>query len=734
MKKLIYSIFFFIIIFITAAVTYLSTIGYETTKFNQLIREEIKEKEPNIEVLIKRIKIKLDLKKFNLFLATSEPTIVYQDVKIPVLDIKAYFKLLSLLEAKPNLERIILNIGSFKTQDLQKIAVRIKPSNFKSYLLNNIIKGEVVKSNFDLSLSNNLRIKDYKINGKIKNLNTKISKDTIINDISFNFVLDKNLILLNSIKTNFKKIFITNGTIKIEKKEKIEISGKFNSKFDLKKNEIINLFSKRKIDFFEKNIIKTRGTALHEFALELSSTLELLDYDYSTNGKIDEAKILFKENFKPKIFEKAVKKILFEKTNFKINLNKKNKNSLILEGNYKTNNSEYKKLKVLNNLNFKNSDFTVELDMGEDLFIDLINFKTNKEKKGTVKSRFIIGNNGLDIRSFEFNEEKNLIKIKNLKIDKKNQIDVLKNIKIYTFKDGSKNNDFEISFGKKVLIKGQKYDATFLLNQFTNQKESILLKKINNEIEIDLKTLFTKSLIPLNNFRLIGKIEKGEFVKISSKSEFKDNKYLDISLKRDEGKNRILEVYSDLPRAILADYKFFEGIKEGKLLYTSVIDKSGSVSKLTIENFKVTKAPAFATLLTLADLGGIADLLSGDGMSFDILEINLKEDKNTQTIEEILALGPSVSLQLDGYIEKKTGLVSLSGTMVPAKMLNNLISKIPVVGDILVGEKAGEGVFGVSFKMKGLPGKIKTTVNPVKTLTPRFITRALEKRKKEKSK
>ena len=96
MKKLIYSIFFFIIIFITAAVTYLSTIGYETTKFNQLIREEIKEKEPNIEVLIKRIKIKLDLKKFNLFLVTSKPTIVYQDVKIPVLDIKAYFELFSL--------------------------------------------------------------------------------------------------------------------------------------------------------------------------------------------------------------------------------------------------------------------------------------------------------------------------------------------------------------------------------------------------------------------------------------------------------------------------------------------------------------------------------------------------------------------------------------------------------------------------------------------------------------
>jgi hypothetical protein len=63
-------------------------------------------------------------------------------------------------------------------------------------------------------------------------------------------------------------------------------------------------------------------------------------------------------------------------------------------------------------------------------------------------------------------------------------------------------------------------------------------------------------------------------------------------------------------------------------------------------------------------------------------------------------------------------------------MLNSLISKIPVVGNILIGNKVGEGVFGVSFKMKGLPGKVKTTVNPVKTLTPRFITRAVERIKK----
>lgn len=734
MKKFFYSIFILIIIFFIVAAAYLSIIGYETSRFNQLIKEEIKEKEPNIEVFIKKIKIKLDLRKFNLFLTTSEPEIVYQDVKLPILDIKAYFKLLSLLESKPNLHRIILNIDTFKTQDLQKVAIRIKPSNFKSYLLNNVSGGEIVKSNFDLLFDKDFKIKDYKINGKIKKLDAKISKDIIIKDISLNFILDKNLILLNSIKTNYREILITNGTIDIEKKETIKLFGKFNSKFDLKRDKIIDLFPRLESDFFNNNTINTKGTALHEFDLKLSNTLEILDYNYAVNGKIDEAKILLKNNFKPKILEEAINKIYVEKTDLKININKKNKNSLNIEGQYKTNDSEYKKFKILNNLKMKNSDFTVELVLSESIFIDLINYKTDEQKNGKIKSKFIFSDNGLEIKSFKFTEEKNLIEIKDLRLNKKNQINKFKNIKINTFNNGSKNNDFEISFGKKILIRGEKYDSTFLLSQLTNDKESILLKKINKKIEIDLKNLITKSLIPLNNFRLIGQIEKGEFVKISSKSEFKNNKYLDISLKKDENKNRILEVYSDLPKALLADYRFFEGIKDGKLLYTSVIDKSGSVSRLTIENFKVLKAPAFATLLTLADLGGIADLLSGEGMTFDILEINLKEDKNIRTVEEILALGPSVSIHLNGYIEKKTGLASLSGTIVPAKMLNNLISKIPVVGNILVGEKAGEGVFGVSFKMKGLPGKMKTTVNPVKTLTPRFITRALEKRKNKNSK
>ena len=86
---------------------------------------------------------------------------------------------------------------------------------------------------------------------------------------------------------------------------------------------------------------------------------------------------------------------------------------------------------------------------------------------------------------------------------------------------------------------------------------------------------------------------------------------------------------------------------------------------------------------------------------------------------------------MEGYIEKKK-TVSLKGTLVPASTLNKIVSSIPLVGDILVGSKLGEGVFGVSFNIKGPPNNLKTTVNQIKTLTPRIIVRAFEKMKKKK--
>ena len=150
---------------------------------------------------------------------------------------------------------------------------------------------------------------------------------------------------------------------------------------------------------------------------------------------------------------------------------------------------------------------------------------------------------------------------------------------------------------------------------------------------------------------------------------------------------------------------------------------------MVIDNFKVKEVPIFAKLLSLASLQGIADILTGEGIRFTDFEMKFSNQKGLTTIEEMYAIGPAVSILMDGYIETKK-LISLRGTLVPATTINKSIATIPFLGDLLIGDKIGEGVFGVSFKIKGPPKGLSTTVNPIKTLTPRFITRTLEKIKK----
>ena len=75
--------------------------------------------------------------------------------------------------------------------------------------------------------------------------------------------------------------------------------------------------------------------------------------------------------------------------------------------------------------------------------------------------------------------------------------------------------------------------------------------------------------------------------------------------------------------------------------------------------------------------------------------------------------------------------ILLLGMIFAVEVKSKKKTKFTITGIVL--NKDGEGLFGVSFKIKGLPDELNTSVNPVKTLTPRFITRALEAAKRKQN-
>ena len=211
-------------------------------------------------------------------------------------------------------------------------------------------------------------------------------------------------------------------------------------------------------------------------------------------------------------------------------------------------------------------------------------------------------------------------------------------------------------------------------------------------------------------------------------SFYSTNEKLTLSINQLDDK-KITTLFSARAKPFVKKYKFVKGFEEGSLDFYSIKENKKSISKLKIYDFKLQELPALTKLLTLASLQGIADLLSGEGIRFTEFEMNFTNEGSLMTIDEIYSIGPAISLLMEGYVEKNK-IISLRGTLVPATTINKAIGSIPVLGKILVGSKTGEGVFGVSFKIKGPPKKLETTVNPIKTLTPRFITRTIEKIKK----
>ena len=608
MKKFFLSIFLLLLLSFVFLISYLSFYGYETDRFNNIIKSEIKKNEKNIDLDFKKISILLDIKKLTLFIKFIDPEVEYQSAKIPLDTLRANIDLVSTLKKEVGIKKIIVETKYLNLDSIKLVANKLKLDQFNQSSLNKIKKLKV-KINSEFTFDENYKLADdFVLNGIVKDTKFIHNNNHKISELNFRFSYLNKQLKIKNLSSKYNAISIKNG----------------------------------KIEFY-----KSKG------AISFKA----------------ESKIILQSN--------------------KVGLSIINKSTKVGES------------------------FSLQTDLS---------FRDNKN---------------ILIKNLTLQNEDNFFEIDDMVLNKTYNLVDFKKIRVKTKENKTVNNDFIIKNNKEsIIVDGKIFDATILLKELDEpEKNNNFLKKISKNIEADFSKVLTDTEFPFNKFRMVGLLKKGRLEKISAKSEFEKDKFLDIAIKKEKNTNMsLVEIYSDIARPLVNSYDFFEGLEGGNLTYSSKSNNKKSSGVLEIKNFKLNKAPGLAKLLSLADLKGLTDALRGDGISFDSLVIKYESSSTWMDIKEIFIIGPSISVLVEGYFDKKKNILSLRGTLVPAKTLNNIVSKIPVVGDILIGKKVGEGIFGVSFKIKGSTEDLKTTVNPVKTLTPRFITRALEEMKKKQSK
>ena len=636
-------------------------------------------------------------------------------------------------------------IGLLKKYNFEKI-------NFSLNIHNNIFNFKDLNFTNSKSLfsSKNIKIlqneKDFFIEGEINNKDLILNEELLklfkidIKDIGFlNTNFNSNNKFSFSIDKKFKlKNLVLNSDIQVNESE-YKTSKSLDNYLEIKDNTI--KFKNHKIKSnFKNNKFTINGSGkikLQEIFEDINYSIDSDDKDFKFNSKL----LLSELNFNSQEYVKNFITNLDKTTTLKdqkieINLDKK---KLLIngQGKIKFNNDfediKFKVLKIKNKFNFN-----TELDLDNTPFkINFLNFVKNDKSKTRIRfAGSYEPENSLDFEDISIINENNRLIFKNIFLNKNNLIEKVDEVKLEFLDNQNKKNNIFLKKIKqnKYQITGSSFNAEKLIDSLLVSKKDNNLKLFQNDIEIslNLKEIYLDNLYLVNDLNGNLDIKNNEIYTANISGDFDNVNNLKFTVNTNDVGEKITTLFSSLAKPFVKRYKFingFEDSEEGYLDFYSSKKDGVSNSKLIIDNFKVKEIPVLAKLLALASLQGIADLLTGEGIRFTDFEMNFTNKNKLTKIQELYAIGPAISILIEGYIEEDN-LISLRGTLVPATTINRSIASIPLIGDLLIGKKAGEGVFGVSFKVKGPPKNLETTVNPIKTLTPRFITRTLEKIKK----
>jgi len=176
-----------------------------------------------------------------------------------------------------------------------------------------------------------------------------------------------------------------------------------------------------------------------------------------------------------------------------------------------------------------------------------------------------------------------------------------------------------------------------------------------------------------------------------------------------DAQGTVINVTSKDAGGALRDAGLLKQAAGGDLLVILRPKDGGWRGSAKITNARIDDAPAIASVLSAISVVGIIEQLDGKGLMMGeiLAEFALKDGQFT--LYSSSAVGPSLGLSLDGFINTRTKAMDLQGVLSPFYMVN-------AIGSIFT--RRGEGLIGFNFNIRGTTDDPSVSVNPLSALTP----------------
>ena len=736
--------------------------GFHTSNFNDLIQKKFNDQYKKVKLEFKDTRVSLDIKDFAVKFSLNQPKLYHKGDLTNIYQTNFGVGIFSAIKGdyNPKFVEVKFSENSFE-KSINLIRDVFLEDGQKGYLDNKVKKG-FIKGDLKIYNEETLKIEFL---GSIKDTSFVISNElpefqNINADIEYkNNELNINISSGSATGLNFdkSKIFVTESSDSYKASLDLNLTGKFNSLKEFKNLKIATL------EDVTKNIEKLSfsTTATNKIDLEFDKKGNLLNTSIKGKADIVNLELDLLQSAYPNVlddknrkFKNGKFKVDFDKTNFFVNGIIFNQNDTL---DFKINsdlNKKTSKINIISDINFVNwqkvfkpeyikgsSKLYVQLNVNKDQYyfdtrIDIkkslinfspINFNKLLNDDGQILLKGEIKKNASVLEKVAINAGKNNIELFDLNFDENFSITSLNSIIVNTDKSNFKIISSKKSNINHIEITGKKLDAKYIIDSLTSSKPSnVVSKKFNGTISANLDTVDTGTNDDIRDFNLTGTILNGKFTKLDANGVFSNKEKISIKISKNKNGNLTTYMLSDRARPFIAGFSFIKGFEKGKLEFTSEdLSATFSKGKIIISDFKIREIPVLAQILSLASVTGILDTLKGEGIRFDNTVIVYENDEKFFTFKDFYGTGPSLGFIVEGRINNLDDFVSLDGNLIPAYEVNRLLSNIPILGQILTG-KSGDGVFGVSFKIKGKDNNFETSINPVRTITPRFVQRFVD--------
>lgn len=172
---------------------------------------------------------------------------------------------------------------------------------------------------------------------------------------------------------------------------------------------------------------------------------------------------------------------------------------------------------------------------------------------------------------------------------------------------------------------------------------------------------------------------------------------------------------------LLNETGIFKSLRKGDLNFEANIydinGKKDGKGMIKIHKTYMVKAPIMAKILSLISLNEL--ISSKDGIYFEDVEIPLRFIGDEIITDHAFLSGPSIGIRLRGKINTAKDNVNIEGQLIPAEGLNSLVSKIPLLGDLLTGSQSG--LLVADFNVKGSLNNPKVSANPLSVVLPGLV-------------